>query len=155
MAKKKKSPRRKKLESFVLDGSTALAWCFTNQNSAYADAVARKLPSLGALVPTIWHLEVANAMVVGERRGRCDRGDTLKWTGFLSSLSISVDEHSGGRVFNEVVDLARAQDLSTRRTWSWRFDAGFRSRRSTTRSRKRLWQSALDFSIPRRRLRCQ
>jgi predicted nucleic acid-binding protein len=113
MAKKKKSPRRKKLESFVLDGSTALAWCFTNQNSAYADAVARKLPSLGSLVPTIWHLEVANAMVVGERRGRCDRGDTLKWTGFLSSLSISVDEHSGGRVFNEVVDLARAQDLST------------------------------------------
>jgi predicted nucleic acid-binding protein len=113
MAKKKKSPRRKKLESFVLDGSTALAWCFTDENSAYADAVARKLPTLGALVPTIWHLEVANAMVVGERRGRCDRGDTLKWTAFLSSLSISVDEHIGSRVFSEVVDLARAQGLST------------------------------------------
>lgn len=113
MAKKKKIPRSKKLKSFILDGSTALAWCFTDENSAYADAVARKLPSLGALVPTIWHLEVANAMVVGERRGRCDRGDTLKWTAFLSSLSISVDEHSGSRVFNEVVDLARAQNLST------------------------------------------
>jgi predicted nucleic acid-binding protein len=113
MAKKKKSPRSKKRESFVLDGSTALAWCFTDENSAYADAVARKLPRLGALVPTIWHLEVANAMVVGERRGRCDRGDTLKWTAFLSALSISVEEHSGSRVFNEVVDLARGQNLST------------------------------------------
>jgi predicted nucleic acid-binding protein len=113
MAKKKKPRRSKKLESFVLDGSTALAWCFSDEHSAYADAVARKLPSLGALVPTIWHLEVANAMVVGERRGRCERGDTLKWTAFLSSLSISVDEHSGSRIFNEVVDLARAQNLST------------------------------------------
>lgn len=86
MAKKKKSPRSKTRESFVLDSSTALAWCFTDENSAYADAVARKLPSLGAFVPTIWHLEVANAMVVGERRGRCDRDDTLKWTAFLASL---------------------------------------------------------------------
>ncbi len=30
----------------------------------------------------------------------------------MSSLSISVDEASGSRVFNEVVDLARAQNLS-------------------------------------------
>src|SRR5205823_3225247 len=93
MARKKKPPRSK-LESFVLDGSTALAWCFTDENSAYADAVARKLANIGALVPAIWHLEVANVMVVGERQGRCERGDTLRWTAFLSSLSISVDEHS-------------------------------------------------------------
>jgi predicted nucleic acid-binding protein len=111
MARKKKPPRRK-LEAFVLDGSTALAWCFVDEKSAYADAVARKLPSLRAVVPTIWHLEVANAMVVGERRGRCERSDTVKWITFLSSLSISVDEASGSRVFNEVVDLARAQNLS-------------------------------------------
>jgi predicted nucleic acid-binding protein len=112
MAKKKKPPRSKKPKSFVLDGSTALAWCFTDEKSAYADAVARRLPSVGALVPPLWHLEVANAMVVGERRGRCERGDTLKWTAFLSSLSITVDEHSGSRIFGEVVDLARAQNLS-------------------------------------------
>jgi predicted nucleic acid-binding protein len=64
-------------------------------------------------VPAIWHLEVANAMVVGERRGRCDRRDTLKWTVFLLSLSITVDEPNGRRFFGEVVELARAQRLST------------------------------------------
>jgi len=113
MAKKKTTPRRKKLESFVLDGSTALAWCFRDENSTYADAVARSLSRRGALVPAIWHLEVANAMIVGKRRGRCDRGDTLKWTAFLLALPISVDEHDGSRVFSQVVDLARAQNLST------------------------------------------
>ncbi|HEY1858869.1 MAG TPA: type II toxin-antitoxin system VapC family toxin [Gemmataceae bacterium] len=113
MAKKKKAPRSKKLKSVVLDGSTALAWCFTDENSAYADAVARSLPRIGALVPAVWHLEVANALVVGERRGRCDRDDTLKWTKFLLSLPISIEEHSGSRIFHEVADLARAQKLST------------------------------------------
>src|SRR5437879_2401401 len=103
MAKKKKSPRKKKLETFVLDSSTALAWCFADETDAYADAVARKLPGIGAIVPVIWHLEVTNAMLVGERRGRCDPADTASWTAYLASLSISIDEHSGTRVFTDVV----------------------------------------------------
>src|SRR5258708_413494 len=111
MTKKKKSPR-KKPEGFVLDGSVALAWCFSDEADPYADAIARKLPHLGAVVPVIWHLEVANALVVGERAGRCDQADTSNWTTYLSSLPISVDEPIGARVFHEVIALARAQNLS-------------------------------------------
>jgi predicted nucleic acid-binding protein len=113
MAKTKKARRRKKPGAFVLDGSTALAWCFTDEASAYADAVARKLPSVGAVVPVIWHLEVTNAMMVGERGGRCDRGDTAKWMAYFASLSISVDEQSSAKILEQVVDLARAHKLST------------------------------------------
>jgi predicted nucleic acid-binding protein len=112
MAKKKKSPP-KKIKAIVLDGSAALAWCFSDEANPYADAIARKLPDLGAVVPAIWHLEIANALLVGERRGRCDQADTSKWTTFLSSLSIIVDEHNGGRVFSDVLALARAHNLST------------------------------------------
>lgn len=109
MAKKKP----KQTDTFVLDGSVALAWCFADEADPYADAVARKLPKMQAVVPAIWHLEVTNAMLVGERRGRCDQADTKNWTAFLASLPLSVDEHLPSRVFGDVLALARAQTLST------------------------------------------
>src|SRR5438309_9111302 len=99
MAKKKRVPK-KKVEAYVLDGSVALAWCFSDEADPYADAIARKLPDLGAVVPAIWHLEVANAMLMGERRRRCDQADTSIWTAFLVSLSITVDEPNGPRAFS-------------------------------------------------------
>ncbi len=111
MARKKKTPK-KKSTTLVLDGSVALAWCFSDEADPYADAVARKLPSNGAIVPAHWHLEVANALLVGERRGRCDQADTAHWLAFLGSLPITVDDYNGNRVFNDVVALARAQSLS-------------------------------------------
>jgi predicted nucleic acid-binding protein len=109
---KKKKPPKKKTEGFVLDGSMALAWCFADEADPYADRVARKLPHVGAVVPVIWHLEVANAFVVGERRGRCDQADTSTWLTYLSSLPITVEDHNGPRVFSDVMALARAQNLS-------------------------------------------
>ena len=112
MTKKKKLPR-KKIDAFILDASVALAWCFSDESDRYADAVARKLPSIRSIVPVIWHLEISNALLVGERRGRCDQSDTSKWTAFLASLSISTEEHSGIRIFGEVLSLARAHNLST------------------------------------------
>jgi predicted nucleic acid-binding protein len=67
--------------------------------------------------PVPWYLrsgiwEVANAMLVGERRGRCDQADTSRWTAYLGSLSIEVDEPQGTRVIHDVVALARAHAFS-------------------------------------------
>ena len=111
MAKKRK-PRKRKPEGFILDASVALAWCFSDEADPYADAVARKLPHVGAVVPVIWHLEVANALVVGERQGRCDQADTSSWTTYLSALPITVEDQHGPRVFRDVMALARARNLS-------------------------------------------
>lgn len=111
MSRKKKS-RKKRDEGFVLDGSVALAWCFSDEANSYADAVGRRLPDVGAVVPAIWRLEVANAMLVGERRGRCDQSDTLNWMTFLGSLSISVDDDTDTDVVNDVIGLARVHKLS-------------------------------------------
>src|SRR5205807_4128173 len=111
MAKKKKSAN-KKIEAFVLDGSVALAWCFSDESDPYADAIARRFPEIEPVVPTIWHLEVANALLVGERRGRSDQADTAHWTAYLASLPIMVEEQAGARVFRDVLSLARTHALS-------------------------------------------
>lgn len=111
MAKKKKSPRKKRV-AFVLDGSVALAWCFADETDPYADAIAKKFPDVEAVVPALWYLEVTNVLLVGERRGRCDQTDTANWTTFLSSLPITVDEQTSNRAFSDVLALARTHNLS-------------------------------------------
>ena len=54
---------------FVLDNSVTAAWCFENQSTPYTDAVLQALiDGAEAVVPAIWRLKVANALVVAERR---------------------------------------------------------------------------------------
>lgn len=98
---------------FILDGSVALAWCFADEADTYADAIANRFPEVEAVVPALWHLEVANALLVGERRRRCDAADVAAWTAYLAALPISVDGQTDARAFGAILSLARAHTLST------------------------------------------
>src|SRR5208337_3146645 len=71
-------------DRFVLDGSVTLAWLFLDEQDPYADAIVAKLPNLEMLVPRLWHLEVANVLLVGERRRRCSQADTTQWLSYLA-----------------------------------------------------------------------
>ena len=51
-------------ERLVLDGSVSLAWLFHDEKDPYADAVVAKLPAVEMLVPRLWHLEIANVLLV-------------------------------------------------------------------------------------------
>jgi hypothetical protein len=55
---------------FVLDNSIAMAWSFADEVSDYADAVLDRFTVVGVVVPMPWPLEVANALLMGERRKR-------------------------------------------------------------------------------------
>jgi predicted nucleic acid-binding protein len=99
-------------DRLVLDSSIALAWCFADEQDAYADAIAARLPDLEAVVPALWHLEVANALLMGERRGRNTPADTVQWAGFLASLPIVVDDQTTARAWTDTVNLARVHNLS-------------------------------------------
>jgi predicted nucleic acid-binding protein len=99
-------------DRLVLDSSIALAWCFADEKDAYADAIAALLPNLEPIVPALWHLEVANAFLMGERRGRNTQADTVQWTTFLASLPIAVDDETMARAWTDTVNLARVQALT-------------------------------------------
>ena len=70
------------------------------------------LESEQAIVPDLWHLEVANTLVIGERRKRSTQADTVTWMGFLSALPITVDEETRAHAFGDTAGLARAHGLS-------------------------------------------
>src|SRR4051812_24035875 len=99
-------------DRLVLDSSIALAWGFADEKDAHRDAIAASFPNLEATVPGLWPLEIGNALVVGERRGRNAQADTVQWTGFLGSLPIVIDDETTARAWNDTVNLARSRNLS-------------------------------------------
>ena len=123
-------------DRFVLDGSVTLAWLFHDEADPYADAVVAKLPALEMMVPRLWHLEISNVLLVGERRGRCSQADTTTWLSFLSALPIVLDGATETRAWTATLNLARQHGLppTTPPTLSWRSGRASRSPRSTERS---------------------
>lgn len=108
MAKKKKTKR-----VFVLDSSLALAWYFKDEANDYADDVLASVAEAEIVVPALWHLEIANAVVMGERRARSTEVQAGKWLGLLGSLPIAVDSETTGRAWTATLALARKHNLSS------------------------------------------
>ena len=111
MAKAKPQPR-KLAPSFVLDNSVVMAWSFEDETSAYADAVLDRLAAARTVVPALWPLEVANALLMGERRKRSTEADTIRWIGILSRLHITTDDETNARAWGDTIALARGHRLS-------------------------------------------
>ena len=104
---------RERSGRFVIDTSTVMAWCFEDETSQEADAVLDELRMSEALVPAVWPLEVANVLLVAERRGRLERAETAHFLSLLSSLPIAVESAPPTRALGEVLALARDMDLSS------------------------------------------
>jgi hypothetical protein len=55
---------------FVIDNSVVMAWLFEDECDAYSEAILDQMMQWRAWVPVIWPLEVANVLLVAERRQR-------------------------------------------------------------------------------------
>ncbi|HEY8418420.1 MAG TPA: type II toxin-antitoxin system VapC family toxin [Limnochordales bacterium] len=97
----------------VVDASVALAWVLQDEESAYADRVLRYVAEADASihVPSLWLLEIGNALLAAERRGRLLRADVERAAALLTSLPIAM--HSlEARNLPRLMDLARSYHLS-------------------------------------------
>jgi predicted nucleic acid-binding protein len=98
--------------AIVLDASVTLAWCFRDEPSDYAERVLASLADEQAFAPSIWLLEVTNALLVAERRGRLSEADVVQVRDILTKLAIQVDESQMDEVLGQTLHLAREQGLS-------------------------------------------
>lgn len=98
--------------AFVLDASVALAWCFPDESSDYAASIFHRFKEEAATVPSIWPLEVANALVVGMRRRRLTAEQLAAVGRLLTELPIDLDPAPVTRTFDDVVSLAVNHGLS-------------------------------------------
>lgn len=96
----------------VIDNSVLVAWAL-GEPSSHAEAVISSLAEVQASAPAIWPLELANALVVAERRGRITEGQMLQIRDLIAGLPIEVVPQLTQRVLSDVLLLARAHRLST------------------------------------------
>ena len=99
--------------TFVLDASTALAWHFDDEDSPYADRVLERLQTEGAFVPSIWALEVANGLLMAEKRGRMSIAETAEAVEDMLGLRITILEADAVLALRTILVLARGQGLTT------------------------------------------
>jgi len=98
---------------FVLDGSLTLAWCFEDEGTPYTESVNSALDQ-GArcFVPPIWPSEVANGIVMAERRGRISVAKSQEFLSQLLRLPITVVPFSPSDIYQAIVPIARSQGLT-------------------------------------------
>jgi len=99
--------------ALVIDSSAALSWCFEDEASPETDALFERVRDLGAVVPGLWHLEVANVLLQAEKRGRITAGDVTMRLDLIAALPITTDSETTARAWREILALARAQGLTT------------------------------------------
>jgi predicted nucleic acid-binding protein len=98
---------------FVLDSSVALAWLLPDEGSEGVDQLADRLEQDSASVPSIWALEVGNALLVAQRRGRIKDDELARMIAALDSLPIEVDGEAAKAGVLAIVGLARKLGLTT------------------------------------------
>ena len=106
------------MSGFVTDASIALAWCFDDEATEATRALLDRFENDHAEVPSHWHLELATALVVSERKRRITPARTSEFIALISGLPIVVDEQTPGIALGIVLDLARSEGLSA-------YDAGY------------------------------
>lgn len=98
--------------SLVLDASMAVTWLFESEHTEASHRLLGRVGSEGALVPSIWRLEVANVLRNAILRRRCDASYAERSLQRLARLPILADEETHARAWSTTSQLSRDQNLT-------------------------------------------
>ena len=97
------------MSALVLDASVAASWLLDDEMDPLAALVSARVVEDGAVVPQLWHVEVRNALIVAERRGRISADGLDERVRALVDLPVSTDTEPD---LDAALALARAHGLS-------------------------------------------
>ena len=101
------------MTDFVLDCSVAMSWCFEDEGDEYSDRALDALAKGEAHVPSLWLLEVANVLILAERRGRLAEADSTRFVELLRALPIAMDEEASLQTILTILARSRAYGLTS------------------------------------------
>jgi len=99
----------------VLDASATLAWMVRRADAAeerLADQILGCVQAREALVPALWFTEVANGVLVAERRGGIEHAISASFMGLVNALPIVEDAKRPHETQETILMLARAYQLT-------------------------------------------
>jgi predicted nucleic acid-binding protein len=98
---------------FMLDASVAVAWCFEDETTRETEAILELLSKgAEALAPAIWPMEVANALLMAQRRKRITDSQLTDLLRRIAALAILVEAVQTKDAFEQVLPVARRCGLS-------------------------------------------
>jgi len=95
----------------VLDASVALSWCLPDESKT-TWTIFEDIGREGAVVPAIWPFEVANSLLVAERKKRISTSQGNKALLMLFDLSIEIQLPLTVSETHQLISLARTGHLS-------------------------------------------
>ncbi|SNB74997.1 Predicted nucleic acid-binding protein, contains PIN domain [Arboricoccus pini] len=100
------------MSSLVLDCSIAVAWCFADEAAPATDEILDRVRDHGAIVPSLWRLEVANVLLMASRRQRIPAGTALAMLDQLAALPLDEDRETSARAWTRTITLAQSESLT-------------------------------------------
>ncbi|HWB51665.1 MAG TPA: type II toxin-antitoxin system VapC family toxin [Stellaceae bacterium] len=98
--------------SIVVDTSMTVAWLFRDERGEAPRTALRHVITEGATVPTLWRLEVANALRTAVRRRRCTDDYADQCLRRLSRLRITADAETDRNAWGMTRSLSRHHNLT-------------------------------------------
>jgi len=96
----------------VLDASLTLAWALPDEASKYSDRMLQRVATGKAWVPAIWPHEIANGLLMAQRRGRVTAAQRVAFVEELLKLPIEMEQRSARGVLDTHVTLAEKYALT-------------------------------------------
>jgi predicted nucleic acid-binding protein len=96
----------------VLDASVVLAVVLQEGNRRHAAEILASVAEHGATVPSLWHLEVGNALLMAERRRLISAEEKSAALRDLARLPITVDGETAARAWREALSLGEQYRLT-------------------------------------------
>jgi predicted nucleic acid-binding protein len=98
--------------TFVIDASVAISWLFADEQTPLCMNLLQQVARTGAVVPSLWPLEIASALQTGVKRKRIDtayRDSTLKR---LLRLPIEIDPDTSEYAWTTTLKLADMHQIT-------------------------------------------
>ena len=90
----------------ILDSSVTLAWIFGDETTEAIRQVFYAIAENGAVVPTLWRLEVANSLTFAIRKRRIDPDLRRAALADLALLDITTDQQTDSHAWTDTLNLA-------------------------------------------------
>ena len=96
----------------VIDAAMTAAWLFADEQTDAALTVFSDVAANGAVVPSLWRLEIANLLHTAVRRGRCDEHLADALLEQLECLPIVIDRETDTHAWHATRALSREHGLT-------------------------------------------
>ena len=97
----------------VVDASVGFAWVYPQQaTSETARLLAEVAAGQAVVVPALWFLEMANVLLIAQRRRRITAAQRKIALEMLLGMQFTLDEEAGRNAFGRISELAEAHGLS-------------------------------------------